>query len=456
MNIAIVGGGKVGASLAVQLLNEGHAITVIDRSDSVVEQLGNRLDVIGCVGNGASYDVLESAGVRTSDLLIAVTASDEVNMLCCLIAHKLGAGRTIARVRNPEYHSQLYALKDDLGLSMSINPELEAANEIARVLRFPSATNVELFAKGRAELASFEVEAGSILDGMQLSELRHKVGVKVLVCAAEREDSVMIPAGSFVVHAGDMLYLTGAPHEMTRAFRKFGLTKDRARNVLIVGGGRITYYLANKLAAEGVRVKIVEKDAERAADLAARLPKAVVLCGDGGSHELLSEEGLDKQDAFVALTGLDEGNILSALYARRCNVSKVVAKVNNENLLALFRNSGLQSAVSPKQITANQILRYARALDAGQSSEDIQSLYKILDGRVEIIEFRAGASGSMLNIPLRALNVRKNVLLACIVRNGRAIVPGGDDCICAGDSVLVATTGRRISKLSDILEDNRA
>ena len=456
MRIAIVGGGKVGYSLAEQLQQEDHDITVIDKNEKVIEQIGNQLDVIGFVGNGASYAALESAGVRGCDLLIAVTASDEVNMFCCLVAHKLGAKQTIARVRNPEYHGQLYVFKNDLGLSMAINPEQAAANEIARILRFPSATKVELFANGRVELVSFTVSAGGMLDGLRLSDLRQKTGVKVLICAVDRNGDVYIPDGNFVAKADDILYLTGAPAEMTKAFRKFHMLVGRAKNVFITGGGRITYYLASELTAEDVNVKIVEQDPARARALAELLPKAMVLCGDAADHELLQEEGLDEQDAFVALTGLDEGNILSALYAHNRRVGRVIAKVNNDNLRSLIRNSGLQSTISPKQITANQILRFARALDAGNASDDIRSLYKLMDGRVEVLEFLADAACPLNGRPLRSLTLKRDVLIACLVREGKAIIPGGDDSISAGDSVLVVTAAKRINELNDIAEEAHA
>lgn len=451
MNIVIVGGGKIGTMLALQLGREGHAVTIIDKSERVIEQSGTTLDAMCIVGNGAAYPVLESAGVSGADLLIAVTTDDETNLLCCLTAHRLGARHTIARVRNPEYYDQLTLLKDDLGLSMAVNPERAAAQEIARILRFPAATKVELFADGRAELVSYHVGADNELCGMRLNELPQRTGIRVLICAVERENEVVIPSGDYTILQGDMLYMTAAPQEMERMFRKLHLLVNRARNVLIVGGGRVTYYLTELLAQEGVNAKVIERDATRAYDLAAAQPKAVVLCGDASNHELLMEEGLEKQDAFVALTGLDEGNILAAIYAHRHHVPKVIAKVNNEALTALIRNSGLDSTISPKQITANQILRFVRAMNAGQGRDDVLALYQILGGRVEVLEFCATES-NYCNIPLKDLSIRRHTLIACLVREGRALIPGGSDCIRAGDSVLVVTSGRRLHKLTDILE----
>lgn len=452
MRITIVGAGKVGFSLAKQLQAEGYDITVVDRSERVVEQIGNTLDVIGYVGNGAAYPVLQSVDTESCDLLIAVTATDEVNLLCCLAAHKLGAKHTVARVRNPEYAEQLYALKDDLGLSMSINPEKAAAEEIARILRFPSATRVELFARGRVELVSFRIPENNMLDGLKLYELPQRLGVTVLICAVERNGDVFIPGGSFTVQTGDNLYLTGAPKEIESAFRKAHLLVHPVRSVMVAGGGRITYYLAQQLSRSNMSVKIIEQDSKRADEIAEALPRAVVLHGDAADHEFLSEEGIEKSDAFVALTGLDEGNILSAMYAMRQKVPKVIAKVNNDNLVALVKGSGLETAISPKHVTANQILRYVRALAARTPGGDVLSLYKIVNGRVEVLEFRAGDDmDALINIPLKTLRLKKNILIASLVRGGQAIIPGGSDCIMAGDSVLVVTADQRIKELSDIL-----
>ena len=339
-----------------------------------------------------------------------------------------------------------------MGLSLAINPDRAAAEEIARILRFPSATKVELFARGRIELVSCRVHKADMLDGMRLSDLPKNLGLTVLICAIERNDTVVIPTGDFIIQEDDVLYCTGAPKELERMFRKMKLTVNRARDVLIAGGGRITYYLAEMLLKEGVQLKIIEQNAARATELAGLLPKAVVLNGDAADHELLMEEGLDKQDAFVALTGLDEGNILSALYAHRQEVPKVIAKVNNDNLVSLIRTSGVESIISPKQITANQILRYVRAMDASQSDENVLSLYKIVGGRVEVLEFRANDTAAYLHIPLRELQTKKNILIACILRNGQTIIPGGMDCIRPFDHVLVVTADQRLSELTDILE----
>lgn len=454
MKIVIAGGGKVGATLVRQLLPERHDVTVIDLDGPVLSHLGNTLDVICYEGNAASYQTQEEAGVAEADLLIAVTESDEVNMLACLIAHKLGAKNTVARVRNPEYFEQLYRLKNELGLSMVINPELAAAQEISRILRFPSATKVELFAKGRAELVACRVQKDSPLDGVRLRDLNQKTGIKVLICAVERAGEVVIPSGDFVPQIDDILYFTGAPAEMARTFKKINLQISRAKSVMIVGGGRVTYYLASMLEKEGVSVKIVERDKARADELTELLSKSVVLVGDAADHELLLEEGIGRVDAFVALTGLDEGNILSALYASRQNVRRVITKINNDNLVSLLNDSALESIVSPKRVTANQIISYVRALQLAASggTGSVESVYKLVGGRVEVLEFHAGGEGPYLNVRLMDLTLKKNILIACLVRDGKVIIPNGHDTIQAHDGVLVVTADRQLFALSDILE----
>ena len=403
MKIILVGGGAVGVSLIGNLLSEGHDITVIDTDSRVIEQISNTYDVIGYVGNGATFEVLRSVGVEDCDLLIATADSDELNLLCCLAAHKLGAKNTIARVRNPEYAGQLYELKDDFGLSMTINPERAAAQEIARVLRFPSATGVEIFARGKAELVSCRVPKDNVLVGKKLMELS-SLGINVLICTVERNGEVFIPGGTFVINEGDNLYFTGAPKDIVKAFKKTGLYLNPVKSVMITGAGMITDYLSEMLVGDGFSLKIIENDKQRAEAMAKKYPKAVVLYGDCSDHELLSEEGIEKTDAFVSLTGLDEGNILSALYASRKNVNQVIAKVTSDNFFSMFKGKELETVVSPKLVTINEILRYVRALAASDSAGNALSLYKIVGGKVEVLEFEADAH------PLLSPHVHKPIL----------------------------------------------
>lgn len=453
MQITLVGGGSVGVSLIGQLQSEGHDITVIDTDARVIEQISNTYDVIGYVGNGATFEVLRSVGIENCDLLIATADSDELNLLCCLAAHKLGAKNTIARVRNPEYAGQLYELKNDFGLSMTINPERTAASEIARVLRFPSATGVEIFARGRAELVSCRVPKGNLLVGKKLMELS-SLGITVLICSVERNGEVFIPGGTFEINEGDNLYFTGAPKDISKAFKKAGLYLNPVKSVMITGAGTITHYLAELLSGDNIHLKIVENDKQRAEAMAKKYPKAVVLQGDSSDHELLAEEGIDKTDAFVSLTDLDEGNILSALYANKMQVNKVIAKVTSDNFFSMFKGKELETVVSPKLVTINEILRYVRALAASDSEGNALSLYKIVGGKVEVLEFEADEDMTeLIDKPLYALSLKKNILVACIVRDNKALVPKGSDCIKAGDSVLIVSASQRINSLGDILAE---
>ncbi len=454
MQIMIIGCGKMGSTLAVQLVAEGHRVTVIDRSESVIEQISNTQDVIGYVGNGAVFSVLEEAGAKDADLLLALTQSDEMNLLACLIAHKIGAKHTIARVRNPEYANNMYRISEDLGLSMTVNPDRQAAEEIARVLRFPAAMHVELFARGHVELVTSKLPEKSVLNGIPLYELPQKLGVKVLICAVERDGRLTIPSGGFELKGGDVLSVTGAPREVAKALRKAGVLANPIRSVIIGGGGRISYYLAQELLRSNLSVKIIERNKENAHLIAELLPDAAVLNGDITDHELMQEEGIDNADAYVALTGLDEGNVLSALYAKHRGVSKAIAKVNNDGLESLVKDTALDSMISPKRVATNQILRYVRAREASVDQGEIRGLYKIADGSIEVLEFQASTENeNLLNIPLKELKTKKHLLIACIVRNGKAIIPGGSDSIQAGDVVLVVTEQRRLNDLGDIMED---
>lgn len=452
MKICIVGAGRIGVALAERLSGENHDITVIDKNEKAVEHISNTLDIIGYVGNGATYPTLEEAGAADADLLIAVTATDEINMIACLIAHKLGAKYTAARIRNPEYHAQLHHLRDELGLSMAINPELAAAEEIARILRFPSANYVELFAKGAAELVECTTPKDSVLDGKTLIEAAPILGSEVLVCAVIRGEDVFIPTGTFVLKGGDYLYITGSHSALVKTFKKIDLHNERVNSAMITGGGKVSYYLSQILGRNGLDVKLVEKDPERADELAALLPKTNVLLGDATDHELLMEEGINNTDAFIALTGLDECNILSSAYAKMNKVRKVITKVNNQNLYGLSGSLGLDSVISPKDTTADLISGYVRALSASADSDNVELMYSLANGRIEALEFKAPAQGEYLDIPLSELKIKKGILLALIIRGRKTIIPRGSNRIMAGDRVVVVTSGMQLTALSDILE----
>lgn len=454
MKIFIVGGGQVGSTLAKSLAREGHKITVIDSDERVVEKINSSLDVICYVGNGASFSVLQSAGIEDCDLLIALTYSDEMNLLSCLCAHKLGAKHTVARVRNPEYTSQLYELKKDLGLSMSINPEKAAAEEIARIIRLPSASRVELFARGRVELVSCKIPKGNPLCNIMLKDMISTLGVSVLICAVDRDNGLIIPRGDFVIRGGDEIYVTGAPKQIEKFLRRIDLSADPIKELMILGGGITTKHLCEALLRKNISVKIIESDRSVAEDIAEMLPSAVVLHGDSSDHDFLFEEGIKKADAFVALGDTDESNVLSALFARQCGVKKVIAKTSSERMNALTKELDIETSVSPKVVTVNMILRFVRAMANSGSSENIMTLCKIIDSRAEVVEFIAeGDIEGIEGVPLKELKLKKNLLIASIVRKGEAIVPGGNHCIMQGDSVLVVNKDHVLNSIADILED---
>ena len=450
MKIIVVGGGKIGETLVEQLAREGHDLVLIDNQQRVIDETENRLDVMGVYGNGASHQVQMEAGVPRADLLIAATSSDELNILCCLVAKKLGARHTIARVRNPEYSDQLVFLRDELGLSMSINPEAAAAGELFRMLRFPSALKIETFSRGRVEMAEVRLREGGSLDGLYLHEFSRKFQVKVLVCIVQRGEEVFIPTGDFRMAAGDKISIAAGPSEIEQFFRAAGLMKEQAHSVMIVGGGRIAHYLGRKLLGIGVSVKIIDSNPQRCRQLCEQMPRAMIICGDGTKQELLFEEGLERVDAFVSLTGLDEQNAILSMFAASRGVSKVITKVSRTSLLSLVESAGLESVISPKEITANQIIRYVRAMQNSLGS-NVETLYKLVGGRVEALEFRVSPEFSHIGVPLRDLTLKPNLLLACITRDGKAIIPGGNDSIVANDRVIIVTTNQQLRDLSDIL-----
>ena len=453
MNIVIAGGGKVGGELVQQLSQEGHNVTVIDVSDARVEEINGQYDVMGIVGNCATLQVMQDAQVEKADLMIATTASDEQNLLACLLARKMGAKHTIARVRDPQYVGQMEFLAEELGLSMYVNPEYSAASEIFRLLRFPSAQKIEVFAGGRVEIVEVTVPEGSGLAGIPLRELPHTFGARILICAVQRGEEVFIPKGDFVLRNGDRISITGEPGEVARVFKKWGLLRKKVDAVMLVGGGLISYYLGRMLCGIGARTVIVERDEGRCRDLCELLPEATIIHGDGTDHELLGEVGILNMDGVAALTGSDEENIILGMYADSLGEArKVVVKVNNGNLVRLGERAGLESVLSPKHITANMILRYVRGMSNSQDS-NVEALHTICSGQVEALEFSVGKQAEgVAGVPLKDLRLRRDLLLACIIRSGRAVIPGGSDVIRRGDHVLVVTTADGLEDIKDILE----
>jgi len=452
MKVVIVGDGKVGSTIARQLSGEGHDIIVIDNNTKVLDTASQTMDIMSVEGNGASMAVQKRAGVPEADLLIAATSLDEVNMLSCLVGKKVGVKNTIARVRNPEYYEQIRELKEELGLSMAVNPELAAAMEISRLLRFPSALKIEMFARGRVELVEIKIAHGSVLDGMPLWAIYKEFQVKVLICAVQRGGEVFIPSGDFVLQEGDKINLT-APHmEITKFFRTIGIFRTGVKSVMILGGGRLAYYLAKDLISMHVRVKIIEMDYNRCEYLCEMLPEAVIIHGDGTDKDLLMEEGLDKTDALVCLTGMDEENIVVALYGKARKVSKVIAKINRISFNEILDNLDIDGFISPKTIAANNIVRYVRAMQNSAGSSNVEALHRLVNGQVEALEFKVKKASPVVGIPLKDLKTRSGVLVATIIRGNRIIIPGGNDAIEEGDSVIIVTTHKHLMDLKDILK----
>ena len=451
MQIIIVGDGKVGHTLMKELSQEGHDIVIIDNNMEVIEKSLNTYDIMAIRGNGASYHVLKEAEVDKADLLIAATSSDEINMLSCLIAKKLGTKRTVARVRNPEYSEQLFIMREELGLNMSINPDYSAAKEISRVLRFPSAQKVETFSRGRVELVQILVEEGSLLDGQPLFTIGTKFKSKILICAIERGDNVIIPKGDVILMAGDEIYLTATARQANAFVRNAGILKEKIKSVMIIGGGRISYYLAKMLEGTGIEFKIVENDYKRAGFLSEELPEAMIIHGDGTNHELLLEEGINDTDAFVALTGRDEDNIIVSMFASNNDVRKIITKVNNLDLANLLNEYLLDTVISPRFLTANQIIQYARSIQNSMGS-NVQTLHRIINDQVEVLEFSVKVKHDFLGIKLKDLNLKNNILISSIVRGKTTIVPGGEDTIELNDHVIIVTTIPYLRDLKDIVK----
>lgn len=453
MNIIVIGAGRMGQSLAGRLIEEGHSVTAVDWDPDKIEHISTNYDVMALQGNGADYEVLTEAGAEDADLLLAVTSDDAVNMLCCLTARKLGVGNTVARVRTMEYFRQLVFFKEELGLSLVFNPEHDAAAEISRILRIPSAAKVESFAKGRAEMVEFTITAGMPICGMKLSQLGGRYGSGILISAVQRNSDVVIPTGSYTLEAGDVVHVVGAPAKMSAFFKAIGTHKRSVRDVMILGGGRISLYLGRELIDAGIRVKIIEEDEEHCETIKEILPKAEVLLGDGTDPRLLEEEGIRTTDAFVALTGSDQNNIITSMFAARSGAGKVITKINQEVFRTMVGSHKLDSFVTPTSIASDNIVQYVRAMQNSLDASGIESLHEIADGKAEVIEFLIRKDAPYLNIPLRDLKIGHDTLLAAIIRGNTCIIPGGNDVIRLHDSVIAVTARFGIQRFSDIFQE---
>ncbi len=451
MKIILIGLGKIGYAIASQMVGEAHDLTIVDRSAAALEKANSMLDAMCVEGNGAGASVLLSAGVREADLVISVTASDEVNLVCALMAKKLGAKHTIARVRNPEYFRDASILRREIGLDMIINPEYAAAQELARILRVPAAFGVESFARGAVVLIGFTVRENDGIAGTSLIEYNKSHPNNLLLCAARRGDEVIVPNGNFVPQVGDKVYAIGTPSETLRVFRSMGRDVAPIRTLSLLGGGRISIYLAWALEAMGTHISIVERDEEKCLALAEKLPKASIIHGDATDRDLLESENIYDADALVTLTGRDEENLLMALAAKDRGVPKTIAKVSRPNYSTLVQNLGIDAVISPKDVAAAVISRYVRALANSQGSV-VESLYKLLGGEVEAVEFTASAATHLLDTPLRELRFKPGILVAAIIHEGRASVPSGASRISEGDRVVVVAKSLFLQDLNDILE----
>lgn len=453
MKIIIVGGGKVGKTIIESMLKEKHEVILVDNDPAVVGNVTNLYDVMGICANGTEYEKLLEAGADKADLFIAVTGSDELNMLSCFAAKKIGARHTVARVRNSEYNTASWGfMKQQLEISMAVNPEKLAAEAIYDILKLPSATKVESFTARSFEMIEIIVKKGSAIDGMTLVDLRKKFSEKFLVCVVQRENDVFIPNGTFKVLSGDKIGVMVTNDDAHSILKKFGYPAKEAKNIMLIGASKTALYLADMLIKGRSSVKIIEKDPEVCDIVCERLSsKASVVCGDGMSREILLEEGMDGLDALVALTDRDEENILISFYALSKQVQKVIAKVNRNELSSISENLGLETTFSPKNIVADILVRYARAIGNSIGSK-VETLYSLFGGNAEALEFNVEQDFEFAGVPIKKLETKPGILVAGITRGDEALIPGGDDCILSGDKVIVVAKGERLCNLSDILK----
>lgn len=451
MNIIIVGCGRIGSTLIEELSGENHDISIIDEKAEVVQRIANTHDVLGVIGNGASYNILTEAGVESADIIIAVTNSDELNLLCCLIAKKAGKCETIARVRNPVYYDEISFIKEEMGISVVLNPELSAAYEISRLLRFPSAMEVNKFSQGRIEMLKYRIPHNSKLDGMTLVDVSNQLKCEILICAVERKKELIIPNGSFQLKEKDIISFVGRPHCAREFFRKIGEKKNEINEVMIVGGSKIAFYLSKLLILSGIDVKLIDKDKEQCEKLNENIPDAMIINGNGNDHEMLLEEGLMDMDAFIALTNHDEENIFLSLYAQGQCDAKLITKVQKLNYDAMIERLDLGSMIYPEYLTAQHIVQYVRARQNSIGS-NIENLYKLMDGRAEALEFHIQKGSPVIGRAIKDLPLIKNLLICSIYRNGKAMIPNGQDQMEEDDLVVVVTTKKGLHDVKDILK----
>ena len=454
MNIIVIGIGKVGYVLLQQLCQEGHNVVAVDRNAALLHVCQDKLDVAMVVGNGASVEVQREAGVESANLVVAVTDSDEVNLLCCIAAHKLGCPNVVARVRNPEYDQQISLLKSDLGLSFSINPEKTAAYEIFHLLQFPSFLKREFFADGKTEMAEILIPQDSALADRRLDQLGDILRHRAIICAVERQGEIVIPSGPFELRAGDRITISAASREMPQLINQCGIKTRKINRVMIIGGSTIAAYLSKMLLEAHISVAIIEESHARCVHLCETLPGASVICGNGTEQALLLDEGIKDADAVVTLTGIDEENFLVSMFANHLGIPKTITKINRLEYSEIFAGTGIDTIDSPKLLTANQIVRYVRAVGASREGS-VETLYRIVGGKAEALGFTVPEEAPFLNVPLSRLHLKPKTLVASIVREQKVIIPQGGDCMRSGDAVvIVAEAQRAVSNLTDIFADN--
>lgn len=451
MRIVIIGLGTIGKTILKSLSAEGHTVTIIDENKDKIESLIEKYDVYGVVGNGACMDIQREAKVQDADLAIVLTNSDELNVFACLVAKKNGVKNTIARVRNPDYRKQIMEMKDELGISMIVNPEKDTATEIFNLINLPSVAQVERFNKGRVLLVEIVAEKECALIGETLITLGKKLNTKVLICAVQRGNDVVIPTGHFVIEEGDRIHLTADAKSLRDFLSEINLVSLPLKNIMIVGGSKIGYYLADELSKKKYKIKLIEKNKKTAEELAENLPRVTVVCGNGTQHDLLLEEGIEAMDAFVALTDIDEENMIVSMFANKTKIKKTITQIKSDDLYGMLGELGIKNNVSPKHVVAGRILSYIRAL-ANSVGSNVLALYQLVNNQVEALEFHARKPEAFYNKPLRELNIKQNCLIACIIRQTEVIIPNGNSEIRLGDNVVVVTTHKNFDDLNDVIE----
>ena len=453
MKIVIVGGGKVGEFLCAALSTRGNDVILIEKDSRILERIANKTEIIGIVGNGANYDAQIEANVPECDIFIAVTEMDEINMIASIIAKKLGAKNTILRARNREYSSHIDFVRESLGITMMINPELEAAKHMANLIKFPSALSVESFVYGRVNMVELEIGEKSKLDNINLIEFKnqHK---DIMVMIILRGEEAIIPFGDSVLKKGDRIYVTGGQKQLNKFYKAAGSYKEKIRSVMIIGGGRITYYLLKLLAPLKLNIKVIEHNEKKAIELSSHFPDVVVINGDGTDQTLLDEERMELYDSVISLTGVDEENVINSMYAAKKDMKKIITKINRISLMKILGSVGLQSVVTPKRIIANSIIRFVRSLEESEGS-DVEALYRLADDQVEVLQFRVKESSKIINIPLSRLNTKDNLLIAYIIRKKKVIFPDGKDVIKPRDYVVVVSVTGMFNDIDDIREPKK-